>query len=289
MPTQKCRAYRDSILELIALCLWGNTTAQQKFHDPFPCFLNIHDKSNNFQTGFLWIMTASPSRPTFKSAKVRLSCHQYSQDFSIMPSNSVQSHSLCWHCGVHCSSHRFQVSQSRAAGYVRCLALCWTCSTSLFQTVLKLPYSESKEGKGRKEGHTSSFLLLFTKAALLGLPCATSTCTCTLLALKYQHCQKTPHSKRLHEVPCSQGTPSPCPGVGEADLPADSCGTVWSTALEYWKCLDRQTLLGINCSLACLITPSQSNSLVYVLQLVTALHLLFKLSCPFYKYSIKAL
>lgn len=98
-----------------------------------------------------------------------------------MPSNSMQFHSLCWHCGVHCNSHRFQVSQSRAAGYVQCLALCWTCSTSLFQTVLKLPYSESKEGKGRKEGHTSSFLLLFTKAALLGLPCATSTCTCTLL------------------------------------------------------------------------------------------------------------
>lgn len=126
-------------------------------------------------------MTASPSGPTFKSAEVKLSCQQYPQDFSIMPSNSVQSRSLCWHCGVHCSSHKFQVSQSRAAGHMQCLTLCWTCSTSLFQTVLKFPHSESKDGKGSKKGHTSSFLLLFAKAALLGLPRTTSTCTCTLL------------------------------------------------------------------------------------------------------------
>lgn len=45
MPTQKYRAYRDSILELIALHLWANKTAQQKSHDPFPWFLNIHDES----------------------------------------------------------------------------------------------------------------------------------------------------------------------------------------------------------------------------------------------------
>lgn len=154
------------------------------------------------------------------------------------------------------------------------LALCWMCSTSLFQTSLKLPRQKERQGKEKqKRSHKQLSAALcrssITRAASHHVPCP-----CTLLLGKH--------------LPMLPRDSLPCPGLGEADLPADSCGAVWSTGLENWKCLDRQMLLGINCSLACLITPSQSNSLVYVLQLVTALHSLFKLSCPFYKYSIEA-
>lgn len=231
-------------------------------------------------------MTATPSTPLFKSSKVRLSCHQYLQDSSIMPCNSVQSHFLCWHCEVHCSSHNFPISQSRAAGYVQCLALCWTCSTSLFQTILKLPHSESKEGKGKKNPSLKQLSAALSQSSITRAAWDHQHMPMYPAPLKKQHCQKVPHGKHLDEVPCSQGTPSPALVWGKQTCPltAQHC---LKYELEYWKCLDRQTLLGINCSLACL-TPSQSNSLVYVLQVVTALHLLFKLSCPFYKYSIKA-
>lgn len=219
MPTQKYRAYRDSNLELIALLhLWANKTAQQKSHDPFLCFLNIHDESNNFQTGFPPIMTATLSTSLFKSAKVKLSCHQYPQDFSIMP--SVLCNLTPCANAVGLTAAPTSSGFSEQGHWVH--AVPGTVLDVQHQPVSNhfKGFPTQKARRGKNKSHTSNFLLLFAIAALLGLPRTTSTCPCTYPApLKPQHWQKVPHGKHLHEVPCSQGTPSSalvCPLTREA-------------------------------------------------------------------------